>query len=65
MLIITGQLQSIKDGLSRRILPEWVEATFKIAPRQPSTSCEERKDTGVELAIDRGRSRPTGPASGQ
>jgi excisionase family DNA binding protein len=26
MLIITVQLQSIKDGRSRRILPEWVEA---------------------------------------
>jgi excisionase family DNA binding protein len=26
MLIITGQLRSIKDGRSRRILPEWVEA---------------------------------------
>ncbi len=25
MLIITGQLRSIKDGRSRRILPEWVE----------------------------------------
>ena len=25
-LIITGQLRSIKDGRSRRILPEWVEA---------------------------------------
>jgi len=23
MLIITGQLRSIKDGRSRRILPEW------------------------------------------
>jgi excisionase family DNA binding protein len=26
MLIVTGQLRSIKDGRSRRILPEWVEA---------------------------------------
>ena len=26
MLVITGQLRSIKDGRSRRILPEWVEA---------------------------------------
>jgi excisionase family DNA binding protein len=26
MLIITGQLRSIKDGRSRRILPEWVAA---------------------------------------
>jgi excisionase family DNA binding protein len=26
MLIINGQLRSIKDGWSRRILPEWVEA---------------------------------------
>jgi excisionase family DNA binding protein len=26
MLINTGQLRSIKDGRSRRILPEWVEA---------------------------------------
>ena len=26
MLIITSQLRSIKDGRSRRILPEWVEA---------------------------------------
>ena len=26
MLIITGRLRSIKDGRSRRILPEWVEA---------------------------------------
>jgi excisionase family DNA binding protein len=26
MLIMTGQLRSIKDGRARRILPEWVEA---------------------------------------
>ena len=26
MLIITGQLRSIKEGRSRRILPEWVQA---------------------------------------
>jgi excisionase family DNA binding protein len=26
MLIITGQLRSIKDRRSRRIIPEWVEA---------------------------------------
>ena len=26
MLIITGQLRSIKDARSRRILPEWVES---------------------------------------
>jgi hypothetical protein len=26
MLIIVGQLRSIKDGRSRRILTEWVEA---------------------------------------
>jgi len=26
LLIITGQLRSIKDERSRRILPEWVEA---------------------------------------
>jgi excisionase family DNA binding protein len=25
MLVITGQLQSLKDGGSRRILPEWVD----------------------------------------
>ena len=27
MLIITGQLRSIKDGRSRRILPEWLRPT--------------------------------------
>ena len=26
MLIITGDLRSLKDGRSRRILPEWVDA---------------------------------------
>ena len=36
MLIITGQLRSIKDGRSRRILPEsGLRPTFKIAPRLP------------------------------
>jgi len=25
MLIITGHLRSVKDGRSRRILPEWVD----------------------------------------
>jgi len=25
MLIITGDLRSVKDGRSRRILPEWVD----------------------------------------
>jgi excisionase family DNA binding protein len=41
MLIITGQLRSIKDGRSRRILPEWVEAKFKIARSRPRTSDHE------------------------
>ena len=26
MLIITGDLRSLKDGRSRRVLPEWVDA---------------------------------------
>lgn len=25
MLIITGEMRSLKDGRSRRILPEWVD----------------------------------------
>jgi excisionase family DNA binding protein len=25
MLIITGELRSLKDGRSRRVLPEWVD----------------------------------------
>lgn len=25
MLVITGQMKSLKDGRSRRILPEWVD----------------------------------------
>lgn len=25
MLVITGQMRSLKDGRSRRILPEWVD----------------------------------------
>jgi hypothetical protein len=25
MLVITGELRSLKDGGSRRILPEWVD----------------------------------------
>jgi hypothetical protein len=35
MLIITAQLGSIKDGRSRRILPEWVEA--RVQDRVKST----------------------------
>jgi hypothetical protein len=46
MLIITGQLRSIKDGRSRRILPEWVEAMFKIAPRLPRTCGDYRRANG-------------------
>jgi excisionase family DNA binding protein len=53
MLIITGQLRSIKDGRSRRILPEWVEAYVKIAPRLPRTSGDEsqsqRRRFGLSL----------------
>jgi excisionase family DNA binding protein len=25
MLIITGELRSLKDGRSRRVLPEWID----------------------------------------
>ena len=25
MLVVTGELRSLKDGRSRRILPEWVD----------------------------------------
>ena len=42
MLIITGQLRSIKDGRSRRILPE-VRPMFKIAPKLPRTSGDKPK----------------------
>ena len=33
MLIITSELRSIKDGRSRRILPEWVEAYVQDRPK--------------------------------
>jgi excisionase family DNA binding protein len=41
MLIITGQLRSIKDRRSRRILQSGLRPTFKIAPRLPRTSGDE------------------------
>lgn len=25
MLVVTGELRSLKDGRSRRILPEWID----------------------------------------
>lgn len=29
MLVATGELQSVKDGKNRRILPEWVDEYIK------------------------------------
>jgi hypothetical protein len=56
VLIITGQLRSIKDGRFRRILPEWVEAYFKIAPSRPRTSGDESKSQwrGFDLPVRNG-----------
>ena len=42
MLIITGQLRSIKDGRSRRILPEWVEALRRRDHRRVAAVDEQR-----------------------
>jgi excisionase family DNA binding protein len=42
MLIITGQLRSIKDGPSRRILPEWVEAYVHVCHVARRPRCDPR-----------------------
>jgi excisionase family DNA binding protein len=34
MLIISGDLQSLKDGRSRRVLPEWVEDYVRLRASQ-------------------------------
>jgi hypothetical protein len=46
MLIITGQLWSIKDGRSRRILPEWVEAYVQDRAKATGTSDESQRANG-------------------
>jgi hypothetical protein len=53
MLITTGELRSIKEGRSLRILPEWVEAYVKIAPRQPRTAGDKSKSQrrGLDLPV--------------
>lgn len=38
MLIIQGDLRSLKDGRSRRILPEWVDEYVAMRARQSSES---------------------------
>jgi excisionase family DNA binding protein len=34
MLIIAGELRSLKDGRSRRVLPEWVEDYVRLRASQ-------------------------------
>jgi excisionase family DNA binding protein len=34
MLIISGDLRSLKDGRSRRVLPEWVEDYVRLRASQ-------------------------------
>ena len=34
MLIISGDLRSLKDGRSRRVLPEWVDAYVRLRASQ-------------------------------
>lgn len=34
MLIISGDLRSLKDGRSRRVLPEWVDAYVQLRASQ-------------------------------
>ena len=41
MLIITGQLRSIKDGRSAGFFQSGLRRTFKIAPSRPRTSGDE------------------------
>jgi excisionase family DNA binding protein len=36
MLIATGELRSLKDGRSRRILPEWVDDYIARKARDPA-----------------------------
>jgi excisionase family DNA binding protein len=36
MLIATGELRSLKDGRSRRILPEWVDEYIARKARDPA-----------------------------
>lgn len=38
MLIISGDLRSLKDGRSRRILPEWVDEYVELRARQAAES---------------------------
>ena len=38
MLIIKGDLRSLKDGRSRRILPEWVDEYVAMRARQAAES---------------------------
>jgi excisionase family DNA binding protein len=36
MLVLTGELRSLKDGRSRRILPEWVDSVLLTAHHPPT-----------------------------
>ena len=38
MLIIAGDLRSLKDGRSRRILPEWVDQYVQMRASQAESS---------------------------
>ena len=38
MLIIAGDLRSLKDGRSRRVLPEWVDEYVQMRASQAETS---------------------------
>jgi hypothetical protein len=63
MLIISGDLRSLKDERARRVLPEWVEVYVRLRASRAEDTWGDGDSTSERWRIDGGHERESGTAT--